>query len=65
MADDGKRTEVACTKLTERMYIDANRIAAMDDRSLSDWLYMLVRRELYGRTVKLPSADGDIPDHTR
>jgi len=44
MADDGKRSELACTKLTERMYIDANRIAALDDRSLSDWLFMLVRR---------------------
>lgn len=55
MADDGKKTEVACTKLTERMYIDANRVAALDDRSLSDWLFMLVRRELYGRMVKLPA----------
>lgn len=60
MADDGKKTEMACTKLTERMYIDANRVAAMDDRSLSEWLFMLVRRELYGRTVKLPSSDEGI-----
>jgi hypothetical protein len=65
MADDGKRTELACTKVTERMYIDANRVAAMDDRSLSDWLFMLVRRELYGRTVKLPSVDVGLQDTTK
>lgn len=65
MADDGKKTEVACTKLTERMYIDANRVAALDDRSLSDWLFMLVRRELYGRMVKLPADEGDIQSKTR
>lgn len=65
MADDGKRTEVACTKLTERMYIDANRVAALDDRSMSDWLFMLIRRELYGRTVKLPADSVDIQDQTK
>ncbi len=65
MADDGKRGEVAATKLTERMYIDANRVAAADDRSLSDWLYMLVRRELYGRMVKLPGSDVDLQDATK
>lgn len=60
MADDGKRSEMACTKLTERMFIDLNRAAAMDDRSLSEFLFMVIRHELYGRTVKWPDTDGDI-----
>lgn len=58
MADVGKKTELACTKLTERMFIDANRAAAMDERSLSDYLFRLIRQDLYGRSVRW-TDDGD------
>ena len=47
--DDGKRTEVICTKLSERMALDLLREAAKDDRSVSEFLYLIIRRELYGR----------------
>ena len=50
MTDDGKRTEVICTKLSERMALDLLREASADDRSISEFLYLLIRRELYGRT---------------
>jgi len=64
-ADEGKRTEMVCTKVTERMFVDLNRAAVMDDRSLSDLLYQLIRRELYGRSVKWADVDGDIQGQTK
>ncbi len=51
MADSAKRTETICTKLTERMALDLLRVATTEDRSISEFLYLLIRRELYGRTV--------------
>ena len=48
MADDGKRTEVVCFKATERMLLDLHREATHDERSLSDFLFLMVRRNLYG-----------------
>lgn len=58
MADDNKRTESVCTRLTERMSLDLNRLAAIEDRSLSDFLYVIVRRHLYGESVRLQRPDG-------
>jgi hypothetical protein len=49
MADDGKRTEVICTKLSERMALALLREATREDRSISEFLYLLIRKELYGR----------------
>jgi hypothetical protein len=53
VADDGKRSELICVKVTERMALDLLRMAASEDRSVSDLLYGLVRRELYGRIIRL------------
>lgn len=52
MADDGKRTEVLCFKATERVALDIMRAAAHDDRSPSEYLYLLVRRHLYGHAAR-------------
>ena len=52
MADDNKRSELACTKVTERMYVDLNRSAAIDERSLSDYLFRLIRKDLYGNAAR-------------
>lgn len=49
MSSDDKRTEVVCTKLTERMALDLLRAASAEDRSISEFLYLLIRRDLYGR----------------
>lgn len=53
MADDGKRTEVISVKVTERMALDLLRLSASQDRSISDFLYGVVRQRLYGDIVKL------------
>ena len=48
MADDGKRTEVICTKLSERMALALLREASKQDRSISEFVYLLIRKELFG-----------------
>lgn len=65
MNDDGKRSEMACTKLTERMFIDINRLAAVEERTLSDLLFIMIRRELYGRSVRTAAPGVDIQDQTK
>lgn len=52
MADDGKRTEVISTKLTERMALDLLRAASSEDRTISEFVFLLIRRDLYGRHGK-------------
>lgn len=52
MADEGKRTEVLCTKVTERMALDLLHAATSEDRGISEFLFLLIRKELYGRTVR-------------
>jgi hypothetical protein len=66
MADDGKRHNNVCTKLTDRMLIDLGRACAIDDVTQSDFIYRLLRRELYGRSMhtdsladRLTSATGE------
>jgi hypothetical protein len=51
MTDDGKHTELVCTKITERMLLDLGRVLAKDDRNRSEYLFTLIRRDLYGRSV--------------
>ena len=52
----GKRTEVISTKLDEQMALALLRAASKDDRSMSEFLYLLIRKELYGRN---PPPDDD------
>ena len=60
MADDNKRTDNVCSRVTERMYIDLNRLAALEERTLADFIFILLRRELYGRTVRLDGERDDL-----
>ena len=55
MADDHKRSELVCFKVTERMFIDLGRLTALDDRSVSDFMFGMLRRHLYGSMVRLDS----------
>jgi hypothetical protein len=55
VADDNKRSELVCFKVTERMFIDLNRLAALEDRSVSDFMFGLLRRHMYGSMVRLDS----------
>lgn len=51
MADDGKRTENICAKVTERMALDLLHEASEQGMSVSNYLYRLLRLNLYGVTV--------------
>lgn len=53
MSDDGKRTELICVKVTERMALDLLRLSVSQERSVSDFLYGALRTRLYGDMVKL------------
>ena len=57
MSDDGKRTEVICTKVSERMALDILRLASLDDRSVSEYVYLALRQRLYGDIVRRQSND--------
>ena len=46
---DEKRTETICARVTERMALDILREATRQDRKISDWVFLLIRRELYER----------------
>lgn len=61
MSDD-KRTEVVSFKVTERMALDLLRLAAADDRSMSDYLFGMLRRKLYGDVVRLEQR-GQVTTH--
>jgi hypothetical protein len=56
MADDVKRSEQVCFKVTERMFIDLHRLAALEDRTPSDFMCGLLRRYLYGHMVRLDAT---------
>lgn len=62
MADDGKRSEVICCKATERVALDLMRVAALDDRSPSEYMYLVLRQHLYGEIVRL---DGRVEQHAK
>lgn len=53
MADDGKKTEQVSSKVTEQMMLDLSRLAALDDRTLSEFIYLLIRQRLYGDVARL------------
>jgi hypothetical protein len=68
VADDGKRSELVCFKVTERMALDLLRLATSHDRSISDFMYLDTRRKLYGDMVRLDcgasqSTTSDKVDH--
>lgn len=60
MADDGKRTEVVSLKITERMALDLLRDSSEEERSISDLIYRMVRKELYGTNGRRETANAQI-----
>lgn len=53
VADDNKRTELVCTKVTERVALALNRQLAIEDRTMSDYLNRLIRDDLYGKSDRI------------
>jgi hypothetical protein len=45
---DDKRTEELKLRLTERELLDLSRLAAVDDRSIAEFVVRMVRASMYG-----------------
>ena len=57
MADTSKRTECVKVCMDEQMLLDLNREAIRQDRKLSDYLYLVLRRYAYGNLTREPSGN--------
>jgi len=56
---DDKRTEELKLRLTERELLDVSRLAAMDERSVAEYVVKMLRCSMYGSlAVKLSALKG-------
>ncbi len=53
----GKRTECVKVCMDERLFIDLNRQAILDDRKLADYIYRVLWRHAYGNLSRIPQGD--------
>lgn len=67
MVDDRKRSEAVKVWLTERELVDLSRLAAREDRKLSELIRVIVRRFMYGTiNPEIEDVHGSIrPDQER
>lgn len=60
---DDKRTEEVKLRLTERELLDVSRLAALDERSITEYIVRELRRAMYGsigvKAVGLQGPTGD------
>ena len=60
---DDKRTEELKLRLTERELLDLSRLAAMDDRSVAEFVVRMLRASMYGSVAtRLASLEGALRD---
>lgn len=58
---DDKRTEEIKLRLTEREMLDVSRLAAVDDRSVAEFIVRLLRCSMYGSVVtRLAGLQGTV-----
>ena len=48
MAESAKRTEEIKLRLTDRELLDIARLAAVDERSLTEYIVRVLQRHMYG-----------------
>lgn len=56
MADADKRTECVRVCMSERMFLDLNHEAIRADRSLPEFIYLIVRNWKYGHGMPVPGS---------
>lgn len=60
---DDKRTEELKLRLTERELLDLSRLAAVDDRSVAEFVVRMLRASMYGSVAtRLASLEGALRD---
>lgn len=56
-----KKTDVIKAHVSERLYVDLARLAAVDDRSLSEYIGRVLSLHVYGH-AKSATAQSEGPD---
>lgn len=61
MSESDKKTECVKVWMSERLFVDLNRLAIGDDRKLSEYIGLLLERAAYGlakpRQSEVPNRD--------
>ena len=53
MCNDDKKTEQVKVHMSERLFMDLSRLAARDDRKLSEYIGIVLNLHVYGHSSKL------------
>ena len=54
-----KKTELLKLYVDERLYVDLNRLAVLDDRKLTEYVYLILWRHANGNSSRvLPEEEG-------
>jgi hypothetical protein len=43
--------------MEEQLFVDLNRLAILDDRKLTEYVYLILWRHAYGNSTRLPADD--------
>ena len=65
MADSDKKTECVKVWMSEKLFIDLNRAAILDDRKLSDFIGLALERLAYGISRRTDGEGPNRPDEGR
>lgn len=58
VTDDGKKTARAIVWMSPELELALHRLAAADDRKLSDYIGVVLRRHVWGHSASMP-CDGE------
>lgn len=62
---DDKKTECVKVWMSEKLFIDLNRAAILDDRKLSDFIGLVLERHAYGISRRPDGEGPNRPDAGR
>lgn len=60
MADDLKKQHNTCTKITDQMKVDLHRICAVESTTPAEYIFKLMRGDMYGRSMRAHEIIGRI-----
>lgn len=56
MTTNEKKTEAVKVWMDERLFVDLNRLAILDDRKLSEYINVVLGRHVYGHGTRPPQT---------
>lgn len=57
MAEDTKKTEFVKVWMGDKLYVALNRLAAADDRKLSEYVGLVLGRHVFGHDTRQPDEE--------